>query len=177
MVRLFGLDEVRKIMGGTQPVEGCVIVDVNMQPMQVAFTNERPPDDWKWFEYEYEPQNRACVPLFAQNQLPVYGVFLGPVRGGIPLAMLSPVRGASFGVASFRGGAHRFNLIVHDAAHLAFRDRCVRLGDSILVHFPYDPQKIEWAKKHGGKFFSELKVWMFPAEMENGLDNLVSDMV
>jgi hypothetical protein len=175
MVRLFGLDDVRKMMGATEPIEGCVIVEVNLQPMQVAFVNERPSDDWKWFEYEYEPQNPACVPLF--SQLPVYGVFLGPVRGGIPLAVLSPVRGASFGAASFRGGEHRFNLIVHPAAQAVFQNRRVRLGDSILVHFPYDPQKVEWARKHGGKFFRELKVWVFPAEMEQGLDNLVSDVV
>jgi hypothetical protein len=174
-VRLFEIDEIRDLMGTTEPIDGCLLVEVNWQPMQVAFTMTQPPDDWKWFEYEYEPQNPACLPLFTQS--PVYGVFLGPVRGGIPLAILSPVRGASFGAASFRGGEHRFNLIVHEAAHQAFRNRRVRLGDSILVHFPYDPQKIEWAKKHGGKFFSELKVWVFPREMEEGLDNLVSDVV
>jgi hypothetical protein len=175
MVNLFGIDEIREMMGTTKPIDGCLVVEVNLQPMQVAFTTEKPENDWKWFEYEYDPQDPACLPLFTQS--PVYGVFLGPVRGGIPLAILSPAGGANFGVASFRGGEHRFNLIVHEAAHQAFRNRCVRLGDSILVHFPYDQQKVEWAKKHGGKFFSELKVWVFPAEMDEGLDNIVSDVV
>jgi hypothetical protein len=165
MLRLFGLEEIRNMMGATEPIEGCLVVEVNLQPMQVAFTTERPSDDeWKWFEYEGEYDPRACLPLF--NQRPVYGVFLGPVRGGNPLALLSPVRGASFGVASFRGGEHRFNLLIHVAAHAAFRDRCVRLGDRLVVNFPYDQQKVAWAKANGGKFFGELKAWVFPAERE-----------
>jgi len=173
MLKIFGLDEVRKMMGSVEPIEGCLVVEVNLQPMQVAFTNEQPAEDMKFFEYEgvYEPH--SCIPLFSQTQIPVYGVFLGPVRGVTPLAILSPVRGAKFGVASFRGGESRFNLLVHEAAHAAFRNRCVRLGDRLLVHFPYDPQKIEWAKKHGGKFFGELKAWVFPAEKEAEVEEVL----
>ena len=165
MLKLWSLEEIRSMMGANEPIEGCLIVEVNLQLMQVAFTTERPSDDeWKWFEYEGEYDPRACLPLF--NQRPVYGVFLGPVRVGNPLALLSPVRGASFGVASFRGDEHRFNLLIHVAAHAAFRDRCARLGDRLVVNFPYDPKKVEWAKAHGGKFFGELKAWVFPAERE-----------
>ena len=155
------------MMGANEPIEGCLIVEVNLQLMQVAFTTERPSDDeWKWFEYEGEYDPRACLPLF--NQRPVYGVFLGPVRVGNPLALLSPVRGASFGVASFRGGEHKFNLIINDPAAIAFfREKgIVRLGDRVIVAFPYDPKKVEWAKAHGGKFFSDLRAWVFPAERE-----------
>ena len=167
MLKLFGLEEIRNMMGATEPIEGCLVVEVNLQPMQVAFTTERPSDDeWKWFEYEGEYDPRACIPLFSQTQTPVCGVFLGPVRGGNPLALLSPARGASFGVASFRGGEHRFNLFIHVAAHAAFRDRCVRLGDRLVVNFPYDPNRVARAKSLGGRFFSELKAWVFPAERE-----------
>jgi hypothetical protein len=162
MLKLWSLEEIRSMIGAEAPIEGCLIVEVNLQLMQVAFTTEKPENEWKWFEYEYDPQNPACLPLFTQT--PVYGVFLGSVRGGIPLAILSPARGASFGVASFREGEHRFNLLVHEAAHAAFRSRCVRLGDRVAVNFPYDQQKVGWAKAHGGKFFGELKAWVFPAE-------------
>ena len=168
MVKLFSIEEIREMMGSVEPVEGCMVVEVNLQPMQVAFTTERPSDDeWKWFEYEGEYDPRACVPLFDLPQ-PVYGVFLGPVRGGIPLAILSPARFASFGVASFRGGEHKFNLVVNDpAATTFFREKgIVRLGDRLVVAFVYNPQKVAWAKANGGRFFSELKAWVFPAERE-----------
>jgi hypothetical protein len=167
MLKIFGLDEVRKMMGSVEPIEGCLVVEVNLQPMQVAFTTERPSDDMKFFEYESEYDPRACVPLFAMPQ-PVYGVFLGPVRGVTPLAILSPAKGASFGVASFREGEHKFNLIINDPAATAFfrKKGIVRLGDRVVVAFPYDPKKVEWAKAHGGKFFGELKAWVFPVERE-----------
>jgi hypothetical protein len=42
----------------------------------------------------------------------------------------------------------------------------VRLGDRVVVAFPYDLKKVEWAKAHGGKFFGELKAWVFPVERE-----------
>ena len=166
MVRLFSIGEIRSMMGSETHIEGCLIVEVNLQLMQVAFTTEPPAEDMKYFQYEYDPHDAACIPLFTQNQFPVYGVFLGPVRGGMPLAILSPVRGAKFGVASCRGGEHRFILRLHVAAHAAFRDRCARLGDRLVVNFPYDPKKVEWAKAHGGKFFGELKAWVFPVERE-----------
>jgi len=90
------------------------------------------------------------------------------VRGGIPLAILSAARFASFGVASFRGGEHRFNLVINDpVATNFFREKgIVRLGNRVVAAFPYDPRKVEWARTHGGKFFSELKAWVFPAECE-----------
>jgi hypothetical protein len=164
VAKLFSVEEIRSMMGSQEPIEGCMIVEVNLQPMQVAFTTEQPPAEWKSFQYTGEYDPRGCLPLF--NQRPVYGVFLGPVRGGIPLAILSPARGAKFGVASFRGGESRFNLLVHEAAHAAFRNRCVRLGDRVVVSFPYDQQKVARAKSLGGKFFGELKAWVFPAERE-----------
>jgi len=167
MVRLFSIEEIRSMIGAESPIDGCLIAEVNLQPMQVAFTTERPSDDeWKWFEYEGEYDPRACLPLF--NQRPVYGVFLGPVRGGIPLTILSPAKCASFGVASFRGGEHRFNLIINDpVATNFFREKgIVRLGDRLVVAFAYDPQKVARAKALGGRFFSELKAWVFPAECE-----------
>ena len=165
MLKLWSLEEIRSMMGANEPIEGCLIVEANLQLMQVAFTTEQPPAEWKSFEYEGEYDSRACIPLFDLPQ-PVYGVFLGPVRGGIPLAILSPAKGAKFGVASFRGGEHRLNLLVHEAAHAAFRNQCLRLGNRVVVNFPYDPKKVEWAKAHGGKFFGELKAWVFPAERE-----------
>jgi hypothetical protein len=171
LVRLFRLDEIREMMGATEPIEGCMIVEVNLQLMQVAFTTEQPAEDMKYFQYDYDPRNTACIPLF--DQTPVYGVFLGPVRGGIPLAILSTARGANFGVASFRGGESRFNLIVHEAARAAFQNRCVRLGDRVVVAFPYDPQKVARAKALGGKFFGELKAWVFPAERESDVEVLL----
>jgi len=166
MLRLFGLEEIRNMMGATEPIEGCLVVEVNLQPMQVAFTTEQPSDDMKFFEYAGEYDPRACLPLF--NQRPVYGVFLGPVRSGIPLAILSPAKCASFGVASFRGGEHRFNLVINDpVATNFFREKgIVRLGDRVVAAFPYDPRKVEWAKANGGKFFGELRAWVFPAERE-----------
>jgi len=171
MLKLWSLEEIRSMMGATEPVEGCAIVEVNMQLMQVAFTDENPPSDWKSFQYEgvYEPH--SCIPLFDQS--PVYGVFLGPVQGGNPLAILSPAKGASFGVASFRDGKHRFLLRVHESALAAFRNRCVRLGNLVIVNFPYDPRKVAWAKSHGGRFFSELKAWVFPAELEKDVEVLL----
>jgi hypothetical protein len=166
MLKLWSVEEIRNMIGAEAPIEGCMVVEVNLQLMQVAFTTEQPPAEWKYFEYEYDPRDTACIPLFVQP--PVYGVFLGPVRGGIPLAILSQAKGANFGLASFRGGEHRFIFIlrVHEAARAAFRDRCVRLGDRVIVAFPYDPKKVEWAKAHGGKFFPDLKAWVFPAECE-----------
>jgi len=166
MLKLFELEDIKRMMGSVEPREGCMVVEVNMQPMQVAFTTEQPPAEWKWFEYEGEYDPRACLPLF--NQRPLYGVFLGPVRGGNPLALLSLARGASFGVASFRGGEHKFNLIINDPAAIAFlREKgIVRLGDRVVVAFAYDPAKVAWAKANGGKFFGELKAWVFPAERE-----------
>jgi hypothetical protein len=165
MLKLWSLEEIRPMMGATETVEGCLVVEVNLQPMQVAFTDEQPAEDMKYFQYEGEYDPRACIPLFDLTR-PVYGVFLGPVRGGIPLAILSPVRGASFGVASFRGGEHRFNLVINDpVATNFFREKgIVRLGDRVIAAFAYDPQKVEWAKAHGGRFFGELKAWIFPAE-------------
>jgi len=174
MVRLFSIEEIRNMMGATEPIEGCAIVEVNLQLMQVAFTTERPSDDgWKWFEYEGEYDPRACLPLF--NQRPVYGVFLGPVQGGIPIAILSPARGAKFGVASFRDGEHKFNLIINDpAATTFFREKgIVRLGDRVIAAFAYDPQKVAWAKANGGKFFGELKAWVFPAEREQQVKEML----
>jgi hypothetical protein len=122
MLKMWSLEEIRSMIGSESPIEGCIVMEVNLQLMQVAFTAEQPPAEWKYFEYEYDPHNTACIPLFAQNQFPVYGVFLGPVRGGIPLAILSTARGANFGVASFRGGEHRFNLLVHESARAAFQN-------------------------------------------------------
>ena len=170
MVRLFSVEDIRAMMGAAAPIEGCLIVEVNLQLMQVAFTTEQPPAEWKYFEYEYDPSDTACIPLFVQT---VYGVFLGPVRGGIPLAILSTAKGAKFGVASFRGGEHGFNLIVHESARVAFQNRCVRLGDRLVVAFAYDPKKVEWAKANGGKFFPELKAWVFPAEKEAEVEVLL----
>ena len=176
MLKLFGLEEIRSMMGANEPIEGCLIVEVNLQPMQVAFTTEQPPAEWKSFQYTGEYDPRACIPLFTQTQRPVYGVFLGPVRGGNPLALLSPVRGASFGVASFRGGEHKFNLIINDPAAIAFlREKgIVRLGDLVVAAFPYDPKKVEWAKAHGGRFFSDLKAWVFPAEREQQVKEVLA---
>jgi hypothetical protein len=173
MLKMWSLEEIRSMIGSESPIEGCIVMEVNLQLMQVAFTAEQPPAEWKYFEYEYDPHNTACIPLFAQNQFPVYGVFLGPVRGGIPLAILSTARGANFGVASFRGGEHRFNLLVHESARAAFQNRCVRLGDRVVVAFPYDPQKVARAKALGGKFFGELKAWVFPAERESDVEVLL----
>ena len=164
MLKLFGLEEIRNMMGATEPIEGCLIVEVNLQTMQVAFTTEQPAEDMKYFQYEGEYDPRACIPLFAQS--PVYGVFLGPVQGGVPIAMLTPARGANFGVASFREGEHRLLLRVHESALAAFRDRCVRLGNLVIVNFPYDPQRVARAKTLCGRFFSELKAWVFSAECE-----------
>jgi hypothetical protein len=168
MLRLFGLEEIRNMMGATEPIEGCLVVEVNLQQMQVAFTTEQPPAEWKSFQYTGEYDPRACIPLFTQTQRLVYGVFLGPVRGGVPIAILSPARLASFGVASFRGGQHRFNLVINDpVATNFFREKgVVRLGDRVIAAFPYDPKRVEWAKSNGGRFFSELKAWVFPAECE-----------
>ncbi len=166
MVRLFSIEEIRDMMGTNEPVDGCLIVEVDLQPMQVAFTAEQPAEDMKYFQYEYDPHDTACIPLFTQNQFPIYGVFLGPVQGGIPIAILSPVRGAKFGVASFRGGESRFNLLIHEAAHAAFRNRIVRLGDRVAVAFPYDPNRVARAKALGGRFFGELRAWVFAAEKE-----------
>jgi hypothetical protein len=173
MMKLFSIEEIRSMMGSTEPIEGCLIVEVNLQLMQVAFTTERPPAEceWRYFEYEGEYDPRACIPLFAA-QSTVYGVFLGPAQGGIPLAVLSPARGAKFGTACF-GEGHRFNLLVHEAAHAAFRNHCVRLGDRLVVAFPYDPKRVEWSKANGGKFFADLKAWVFPAEKQADVENVL----
>ena len=172
MLKLWSLEEIRSMMGAESPIEGCLVVESNLQPMQVAFTNQQPADDMKYFQYEGQFDPRACIPLFELTQ-PIYGVFLGPARGVTPIAVLSPAKGASFGVASFRGGEYRFNLLIHAAAHAAFRDRCVRLGDRIVVGFAYDQQKVAWAKANGGRFFSELKAWVFPAELEKDVEVLL----
>ena len=166
MLKLWSLEEIRSMIGSESPIDGCLIVEVHLQLMQVAFTTEKPENEWKWFEYEGEYDPHACIPLFAQS--PVYGVFLGPVRGGNPLALLSPARGAKFGVASFRGGEHKFNLIINDPAATAFfREKgIVRLGDRVVVVFAYDQRKVAWAKANGGRFFADLKAWVFPAERE-----------
>jgi hypothetical protein len=34
------------------------------------------------------------------------------------------------------------------------------------VNFPYDQRKVAWAKANGGRFFADLKAWVFPAECE-----------
>jgi hypothetical protein len=47
------------------------------------------------------------------------------------------------------------------------------LGDRIIVHFPYDPQKVAKAKELGGKFFAYLKAWVFPAERESDVEVLL----
>jgi hypothetical protein len=170
MLKLFGLEEIRKIRDSVQPIKGCLLVTVNRELMQVAFTTERPPDHeglWKHFEYEYDPRDTACIPLFVQT--PVYGVFLlGFVRWGLPLAILSPERDTNFGVASFRGGQYKAYLRAHKlAASTIFeKNRLTRLGNQLVVAFPDDSNKVEWAEAHGGKFFPDLKVWVFPAEVE-----------
>jgi hypothetical protein len=166
MLKLFELEDIKQMMGSVEPVEGCMVIEVNLQPMQVAFTTEQPPAEWKWFEYEGEYDPRACIPLF--DSKPVYGVFLGPVQGGIPLAILSTARCASFGVASFRGGEHKFNLVMNDPAAMTFfhEKGIVRLGDRVVVAFTYDPQKVAKAKALGGRFFADLRAWVFPAERE-----------
>jgi len=167
MLKLFGLEDISQMMGANEPINGCLIVEVNLQQMQVAFTTEPPAEDMKYFQYEGEYDPCACIPLFDLPQ-PVYGVFLGPVRGGIPLAILSSAKLASFGVASFRGGEHKFNLVINDpVAVKLFREKgIVRLGDRVVAAFAYDPQKVAKAKALGGRFFSELKAWVFPAERE-----------
>jgi hypothetical protein len=78
LVRLFRLDEIREMMGATEPIEGCMIVMLGTQRKQIAFSNEQPPDDaqWQWFEYETEPHD--CLPIF--DQKPVYGVLIGDVE-------------------------------------------------------------------------------------------------
>jgi len=165
MLKLWSLEEIRSMIGAESPIDGCLIAEVNLQPMQVAFTTEQPAEDMKYFQYEGEYDPRACIPLFDLPR-PVYGVFLGPVRGGVPIAILSPARLASFGVASFRGGEHRFNLVINDpVATNFFRENgIVRLGDRVVVAFAYDQRKVAWAKANGGRFFADLKAWVFPAE-------------
>ena len=76
--------------------------------------------------------------------------------------------GMAVGVASFRDGEHKFNLIINDPAATAlFREKgIVRLGDRVVVAFAYDSAKVAWAKANGGKFFGELRAWVFPAERE-----------
>ena len=174
MLKLWSLEEIRSMIGAESSIDGCLIAEVNLQPMQVAFTTEQPSADMKFFEYEGEYDPRACIPLFDLSQ-PVYGVFLGPVRAVTPLAILSTARFASFGVAFFRGGEHKFNLVINDpAATIFFREKgVVRLGDRVIVAFPYDPKKVEWAKAHGGKFFGELKAWVFPAECEEKVKEML----
>jgi hypothetical protein len=169
-VKLFGINEIRDMMGTTMPIEGCMIVQFGLKRKQIAFTNERPNDaQWLWFEYETEP--RDCLPLFEQR--PVYGVLLGDVEGPVheatPIAELSPTRYVQFGVACFTrdGEERRLYIRIDDRAYYVLnRDSIMKLGDRVIVHFPYNPQKVETAKALGGKFFPYLKAWVFPAERE-----------
>jgi hypothetical protein len=168
-VKLFGIEQIRNMMGATEPIEGCMIVQVRLKRKQIAFTNERPDDDVQWFEYETEP--RDCLSLFEQK--PVYGVLLGDVEGSahdvVPIAMLAQTRYVHFGVACFRrdGEERRLFLNIDDRAYYVLkRDSLMKLGDRIIVQFAHDLKKVEWAKAHGGKFFGLLKAWVFPADVE-----------
>jgi len=170
-VELFGIDEIREMMGATEPIEGCMIARFGLKRKQIAFTSDRPDAQWLWFEYEIEPRPRDCLPLFEQT--PVYGVLLGDVEGSvyetIPIAELSPTRYVQFGVARFMrdGEERRIYIRIDDGAYYILnRDSIMRLGNRILVHFPYNPQKVAMAKSLGGKFFRYLEAWVFPAERE-----------
>jgi len=178
-VKLFSIDEIRQMMGTTKPIEGCMIAQFHLQRKQIAFTNEKPdqPDsEWLWFEYETEP--RDCLPLFEQG--PVYGVLIGDVEGSVyeatPIARLSTVKHVHFGAARFvrNGEERRFFLNIDDRAYYILkRDTIMKLGDFVIVHFPYDPKRVEWAKTNGGRFFSYLKVWVFPAEKAKEVEEVL----
>jgi len=178
-VELFGIDQIREMMGATEPVAGCMIVARGTKRGQIAFTNERPPEEWQWFEYETD-NRRDCLPIFTSDY-PVYGVLVtnelwGSVYDGLPVAKLSDTRYVYWGIAVIKsdGGERRLYLNIDDRAYTVLkRDSIMKVGDRLLVHFPYNPEKVAMAKALGGKFFPYLKSWVFPAEMEKGLDNLV----
>jgi len=180
-VDLFGIDEIRQMMGATKPIEGCMIVARGTKRGQIAFTNERPPDEWQWFEYETD-KRRDCLPIFTSDKHPrIYGVLVtndlwGSVYDGLPIAKLSDNRYVYWGIAVFKsdGEERRLYLNIDDRAYTVLkRDSIMKVGDRLLVHFPYNPQKVAMAKSLGGKFFRYLEAWVFPAEMEKGLDSLV----
>jgi len=179
-VDLFGIDEIREMMGATMPIEGCMIVARGTKRGQIAFTNERPPEEWQWFEYETD-KRRDCLPIFTSDKHPIYGVLVtndlwGSVYDGLPIAKLSDNRYVYWGIAVFKsdGEERRLYLNIDDRAYTVLkRDSIMKVGDRLLVHFPYNPQKVAMAKSLGGKFFPYLKSWVFPAEMEKGLDSLV----
>jgi len=177
-VRLFGTDEIREMVGTTKPIDGCMIARFGLKRKQIAFTTERPDAEWLWFEYEIEPRPRDCLPLFEQT--PVYGVLLGDVESSVyeatPIAKLSPTRYVQFGVARFMrdGVERRLYIRIDDGAYYALnRDSIMRLGERILIHFPYDPQKVGMAKSLGGKFFRYLEAWVFPAEREEEVKKML----
>jgi len=178
-VELFGIDEIREMIGATEPIEGCMIVARGAKRGQIAFTNERPPEEWQWFEYETD-KGRDCLPIFTSEK-PIYGVLVtdelwGSVYDGLPVAKLSEMRYVYWGIAVFKsdGKERRLYLNIDDRAYSVLkRDSIMKLGDRLLVHFPYNPEKVAMAKALGGRFFPYLKSWVFPAEMGEGLDNLV----
>jgi hypothetical protein len=178
-VELFGIDEIREMMGSTEPIEGCMIFARGAKRGQIAFTNERPPEEWLWFEYETD-NRRDCFPIFTSEK-PIYGVLVsdelwGSVYDGLPIAKLSEQRYVYWGIAVFKSnGVDRvFYINIDDRAYSVLkRDSIMKLGDRLLVHFPYNPQKIAIAKSLGGWFFRYLESWVFPADMGEGLDSLV----
>ena len=180
-VELFGIDEIREMMGATEPIEGCMIVARGPKRGQIAFTNERPPEEWRWFEYETD-KRRDCLPIFTSDY-PVYGVIVTNelwVSGydGLPVARVSDRGYVYWGIAVFKsdGEERRFYLNIDNHAYCVLkRDSIMKVGDRLLVHFPYNPQKVATAKALGGRFFPYLKSWVFPAEMEECLlsSNLV----
>ena len=178
-VDLFGIDEIREMMGATEPIEGCMIVARGAKRGQIAFTNERPPEEWQWFEYATD-KSRDCLPIFTSDY-PVYGVIVTNelwVSGydGLPVARVSDRGYVYWGIAVFKsdGEERRFYLNIDDHAYCVLkRDSIMKVGDRLLVHFPYNPQKVATAKALGGRFFPYLKSWVFPAEMGDGLENLV----
>jgi hypothetical protein len=178
-VELFGIDEIREMMGTTKPIDGCMIVARGPKRGQIAFTNERPPEEWQWFEYETD-KRRDCLPIFTSDA-PVYGVIVTNelwVSGydALPIAKLSDWRYVYWGIAVIKsdGEERRLYLNIDDRAYTVLkRDSIMKVGDRLLVHFPYNPEKVATAKALGGRFFPYLKSWVFPAEMGEGLDNLV----
>ncbi len=177
-VDLFGIDEIREMMGSVEPIDGCMIVARGTKRGQIAFTNERPPEEWQWFEYEAD-KRRDCLPIFTSEK--IYGVLVsdelwGSVYDALPIAKLLDIRYAYWGIAVFKsdGEERRLYLNIDDRAYSVLkRDSIMKVGDRLLVHFPYNPEKVALAKSLGGKFFPYLKAWVFPAEMEEGLENLV----
>jgi hypothetical protein len=182
MIKLFSIEEIRSMMGSTEPIEGCMIVktDAGWKRKQIAFTNEQPDDaQWLWFEYQTDPHSRYCIPIFHQ---PTYGVILGDVEGSvydtIPIAKLTGARRINWGVACFRRDGEERRLFLNvdlDGVYyiLMKRNPVMKLGDCIIVHFPYDQQRVERAKALGGKFFAELKAWVFPADLQKEAEALL----